>query len=935
MSFAFYLKTAFRNIFNGKKQSFLYILGIILSLSLLVSIRLWSSTAEDLAANDFLKDQDYELRVTSYRPDDIPYMVEWLSVQKPLVELTSEMFYNLACFNAENKPSNYVFLPEDQQTDPNDPLSLTGLMLFPKNSLDRIKSQFSVRGSFDIGLNECLVSEFEALELERIFGFPIEPGMQLNLSIARNGPELGQVLVHHLELKHFYNVTIKGIYRPIPQVSLLQKIFAGGFLRDSVIFLSENMNSDDIVQMKANGLDPIIMVKCNDEALKEDGIDNILIKLEDLVDRLKLTFQSSQSIILDTSIIELQQSYSIAQTAIVFVIPVVVVSFILTIFTENIVIEKRKEQITTLKDRGGQNWQIILIVLLELIILFLIGFLISIGVSFLLSGFIPTLASGSFSGEIFKLFILSSKFPYTLLLYTTLLMVLGSVIFAVIKMFIIFADKTMEAHNLSTIKRTQRIILAVVLTLLFLIISILLVIFAVRINNQIEGVYNFDINDIQNSMIVFLLITIILIVVSLLATVFLDNFLAGLKWLYKRLFLNNSFFVSNNLKKSKNKLTSLLLLLIIVSTFNVFSLNLFSTINRNTAEEAFYNNGADLRIHTTYMPSHYANNITQIEGIEEAMPILRADGKLIYNSVTVYGVDPIKYARIGRWSSAYPSLDEVINMMNTLNQTENGAIISDHVATRLNITLGSIITVTGLPNSTYIDTFSVAGIIHSAPGLGLAYGRNLELNQPNEEFLLINQYQLTRDYGVTDTGLFLASQEADYDTKLIISDLKDLSEVIDVNPELINSFFIGNYVSQYIPDVKKFLLIQIILMNAISFIILATNLEFIITQRDKNNAVLQVLGNSNKNLLRMLYSEILVIIFTSFIISLVFALPLSILSFSVNRPMFDNQNILPYIFSFDYLGISIFLFSLLVIALITIIPSVIRFSKKNVSVIIR
>ena len=63
MSAKFYFTTAMKNITNGKKQSLLYILGIFLSVSLLISLRLWSSTAEDLAARDFLTDQDFEMKI--------------------------------------------------------------------------------------------------------------------------------------------------------------------------------------------------------------------------------------------------------------------------------------------------------------------------------------------------------------------------------------------------------------------------------------------------------------------------------------------------------------------------------------------------------------------------------------------------------------------------------------------------------------------------------------------------------------------------------------------------------------------------------------------------------------------------------------------------------------------------------------------------------
>ena len=66
MAMNFYIDSAFKNIRNSKRQSIIYIIGIVIALSSIISLQLWSSTAEDLAANDFLAEQDYEIKITSY-----------------------------------------------------------------------------------------------------------------------------------------------------------------------------------------------------------------------------------------------------------------------------------------------------------------------------------------------------------------------------------------------------------------------------------------------------------------------------------------------------------------------------------------------------------------------------------------------------------------------------------------------------------------------------------------------------------------------------------------------------------------------------------------------------------------------------------------------------------------------------------------------------
>ncbi|MHA1586269.1 MAG: FtsX-like permease family protein, partial [Candidatus Heimdallarchaeota archaeon] len=926
----FYFKSAMRNIANGKKQSVLYILGIFLSVSLLISLRLWSSTAEDLAARDFLTDQDFELKISTYMPEDIPFILDWLD-NDPIVQKTYEMYYNLACFNAEEKEPDYIFDPQD---DPNDPISITALGLWPKDSLDRIETQFSVRGSFDLQLGEVLISEYEAKEIEGIVGYAIEPGMKINISIARRSPELGEVRLFHFELRHFYNVTVKGIYRPIPAISMLQKTFSASFLRDSVIFLRENIIDSDILQMRANGIEPAIMVKTKVDELKKNGIGEILNILEDLADRLKIAYQSSQYLILDTPTIELQQSYSLAQTAIVFMVPVIASSIILTLFTTNIVIEKRKGQLFTLKDRGGQNWQIIGLILLEFLILTLIGIVLSIAASFVIASLIPSIASGSFSGAVFREFIIKVKFPFTLTLYTIVSVLLISSLFVLVKLRMVLQNNVEEKQK-QTRERIQKLGVIITVGGLFVLTLIFLIYNTIQNHLDIVDAYNFDINQSQQSMMVFLAIILLIILLAIVATLISNNILGKLKWLYDRFFLNKSFFVTNSLRNSQSKLTTILIILIIISCFNVFTLNIYATIRANEQAEQYYQNGADLRIHTSYVESTYGTNISAIEGIGEIMPVLRTEGKLIYNRVTVYGIDPIVYSRIGRWDSVYTNQDIITDMLHNLNESDKGAIISDFVSERLNLTIGSTFTIAELPFGIAYESFEVKGIIHSAPGFGLAYGINIELNQPNQEFLLVNDRTLRENHSITDTNLFFAKLKPDADENKVVAELLNFENVISVNPEVVNEQFVGKYIRNYIPDVKTFLLIQIVLMNAVGLIIIGNNIEFILKQRDQSNAILNSIGNSTKSLIQIVFAEILVIEITSIIIAFIVGFPLSVFSVQFNRPIFTNHNILDYTFKMDVIGIPIFIVAILAISLLVTIPSIVRFSKQNISLMLR
>jgi len=929
MAYIFYIDSAIKNIRNSKRQSIIYTIGIIIALSSIISLQLWSSTAEDLAATNFLDEQDYEIKITAYLTDQIPEIAAWLE-RDPLVQSITELYYNLAFFNTENKPITYRFAPEYEQENMSDPVSVTALALFPKESLKRIKAQFDYEGEFDLNLNEVMISEFEAAELERIYGYPIVPGMKINISIAKNSPELGQVQLFNAELEHFTNITVRAIYRSIPTVSMLQKVFSASFLKDSVIFLRENINEEQMNRMDENGIDPILMAKCNIDELKKDGIDEIVPKLEDLIARLRINHPSAQAIVLTTPTAELEQNYNLAHTSIIFSVPIVVICIILSLFTTNIIIEMRKEQIETLKDRGAQKWQIIGVILLEFLILSLISIVLAIGLSYILAGLIPLVASGDITWLGFSLFIRSVKFPFTLVLYLSLGAILVTSIFASIKLLNIISNN-LEEKQRKIIDTAQQYALYAALIIGIVVDSILLLISSSNLRNDITGESNYTIEHTQDSMIIFIQILVLIMLIAVLASITFTTLLGKLKWLYQRFVTKNYFFVANTFKRSKNRLSSLLLILIILASVNIFSMNLYTTLLDNDETEAYYNNGADFRIHTTYVDKGFSDNISQIEGVRESMSILKVEGLISGESVTVYGIDALKYLRIGRWESSPNDYYSMKDMLNTLNNTDRGIIISTTHANTINITQNPHVTLRDLPNNSNLETFDIIGVIDSAPGFGLSYGSNLELLQSNEQFVIINENIVTQDYGVTDSSLFFAKMVPNHTISKVMDDIYELDNIIDVNPDVINSQYIGKYISEFIPNVTAFILIEIVLINIIGIIIISSNMEFLLSQRKRYNAVLYSIGNSNRNLAFMILSEILIIDTVAIFLALIIGIPFSLLCININSPIFTSHNIIPLLFSFDYVRIPIFFLLLLVFTIITAIPSLARFSQQNIA----
>ncbi|MHA1155859.1 MAG: FtsX-like permease family protein, partial [Candidatus Heimdallarchaeota archaeon] len=195
--------------------------------------------------------------------------------------------------------------------------------------------------------------------------------------------------------------------------------------------------------------------------------------------------------------------------------------------------------------------------------------------------------------------------------------------------------------------------------------------------------------------------------------------------------------------------------------------------------------------------------------------------------------------------------------------------------------------------------------------------------------------KMQNDYAVSDSNLFFAKQTEGTNFDEIVKELLELNDVLTVNPEVINEQFIGQYINLYIPKVNAFIISQIILINIIAIIIIISNLEFLLSQRKQNNAILNTIGNSTKNLLALILSELSIVNVVAIISGIIIGIPFALFSIAINRPIFTSHNILPYNFTFDYLGIPIFIIALFLISSLTILPAIHRFSKENIAIAIR
>ncbi|MCK5158275.1 MAG: ABC transporter permease, partial [Candidatus Heimdallarchaeota archaeon] len=892
-----------------------------------------------MAVRDFANDQDYELRVRSYIPQNLPTIQNWLNDQS-LVESTARLYHNLAFFNAEDKNPFYRFWPLDDQEDNDDPVTITTLLLFPNQSIDRISNQFNVEGEFDLGLNDVLISRQHAEQMKYYLNVTVEPGMTVNLTVCRQSVDFG-VFLFQYEPINFYNITVRGIYNSLSSVTMLQRTFSRDQVQDSIIFLKENMLEADIERMETNGLTPILVAKCKAEILASDGINEVNAKLEQLADFLVIAHPTSLPFILDIPYNNLLQVYSRANSLMVVLVPVLLLGVIQALLTTNIILDNRKIEIEIYQEKGGQKWQIIGSILIEFSILSFIAIALSMILSLIVASLIPAIASQELTLFSFADFFTNIEFSYIIAALSSIVALIIVSVFVILKINQILSTDISE-RDIVFREKTQKLITIIILSVLTGAAIVIFVVFAIIYGRKFGGVYTFSLDNTQKSSLLFITLSIAILLIAILVSIGLFELLGRLKVLYNRVLKKNSFFLVNYFRNSKYKLNTVLIVLLIMTSSLFFAITLISTMQKTDIEINYYNNGADLRIVTQDIHHTFEDNLTQIEGVNETMSVLRTSG--IYGSdtlLTIYGIDPDKYGKIGRWIDSSFYTEDVHENYNASNYEDwleilkangNGTLISDIlVEFSPSLTYGRIMQVNALPIDTTLgsDFYNITGVIHSAPGLGLSSGVNLELEQPNDFYLIVNEEKIYNDYGIETTNLFFASLDQGADSEQVIADLLELDEVIEVNPNLVSEGFTERYVNNYVPSLRVFLITQIVFTGIIGLLVIVSNIDYVMTQRKQETAILAALGNTNTNYIRMTVSEISILVLTTIIAGLIIALPMTLLTTAVIVPFLTDILIIPYSFSINYLVSGGIILALFLLAFIGAIPSLIRASRQK------
>lgn len=937
-SLLFTIKMIVKNLSNRKLSTAVITLGLVFAMTGLFTATIWTETSQKIIAEDYINSLDYELYVTTYLTGAMSDVYEFLNTD-PVVEQVDYAYETVALFNFEDKSPEYIWFPEDEQENMSNPLSLTHALLVPSRALERIKLNFEIEGNASLNPGEVMISYFEAKELEAIYHRTIKPGDNITVAVSRRIPntDIGEIRMKYFDIANttFANYTIAGIYQYVGKDTIIDLLYGGGVdaatIVDSILFPLEALTEEDISIIDSNGILPKLLVKTEPKALSADGIAAIPDKILALQERIKTRFYHAYTRALSEQIKTMVDEYKRMFGSNALLIPTLVIAMFLTVLATQMTIQRRGNEVTVLRSRGALSYQIAFIFFGESLIISVISWIVSFLLSLLILGFTLSLSVTKITGlNAFQRFLSNLMIsPYAIEINT--LLVIGTYLLITAVHVVSFVTKDIQESLILTERGKKAAVIAFFITL-FIFVTTSFLFQLLDYFRKFDGSLQYDLDLIEASAKTLIFYIFVCFFIILFLTEIIFKVLNRSKRIFISIFKNQGFLLYKNFTRRDKNLKGLLLFFLLLTTFSTFYLTVQKSVQNNIILENEYRIGADIRIQTTVPVdiSEFETKIAAIHGIKNVMGLYSVRASIGASTVEVFGVDPEKYEKIGRWGD-YSFAQQ--NYKEALTKLENdtwGIIISNHMAYRLGLDIGDKMFVTDFRGGPFYLKLNVTAIMYSAPGLGFAHGYDPKMARGTSEFVIVNEKLITDEVGVGTGSLFLAKVEKGVAISSLIETIQGISPYFIVNPEKINPRYVGFFLGNYLPSVRTIVLVGTIFLVIMAVVNSAITTDFIMEQRRNEYALLLAMGTNRAYVRKFILSETLVAVAISTLIGIPLGIILTAIALFFIKPLLIPAELVPIKLLVNVWH-ELLLIVLLIIALVTgAIPTLFKQIKHEI-----
>ncbi len=881
-------------------------LVLAIGIALPTTVFVWTNTGTTIVVSDYFANSPYQLSMTpstgqNYASSRMASAVTYLE-SNDFVENVHVVPSTIGILVGSSIPdwSTYSRLGYNYR----DHIKDMRVLFVTNEMIANWSSYIDVEGSAALSQHQVIVSEHFVEYTNEVHNITLKVGDTIDFDILRYGDRGDDPATpDQLGAVRYYNFMIAGIYRPSSQRSIVAKAFPSmsrknwdpmslyqdpvlGF-EDAIIVLQSDV-AGIINEIENRGFfDPVAFVRGSESTLLGAGASLIGENLEGLKEQLEEAFPGikvaglSEIWKLDAAV----STYLQSQVLTVIALPVLIMSLMLTVFTSETSVSRRKGEISALRAKGASFNQVFSTFMWESIILAVVGFIMAMILTVIMAPLIGS-STGLFQFDpvLYRKYLESLSFsPVSLIIAGFISMYLPASYILHVARRIDVSEVGQPTVNIADEETEESSFMRNLIGLTALLA------FLLALPLIISPVGPAAVGDL-------IIATLILFAASYLGSRAMRHVTARLSGGTSFLFGEKALYLRRSLHKRKSQFIPLLVILTLTLTTTTMMLIQSSSFEATLDNEIRYSIGADIRVECDNFPIDFAENILRQPGVYHVTPVIETWGVAGSNEFFVEGVNPLEYAEIADFSHESFVTGDAQSVLSALASTPNGIIISEYYSHLWNKTVGDTLTISVATASYYMSIdFEVVGMMRSAPGFGMAstvdmsgqsIGSLLGFQVVREGFVLVNLDLLYDQAHLTNARIFLADTVSYANMTETVADIEALGEVDVYAPATFDLATESYAIYLFVAGIDGLTLIAFLLCAAMGLSAIALFLGSAVMERKNEYAIFRALGGTKRQVISMVFGEfagtVIASISISVLLGFIFGYAMSVLTFGIS-----------------------------------------------------
>ncbi|MFX0090668.1 MAG: FtsX-like permease family protein [Candidatus Hodarchaeota archaeon] len=634
-------------------------------------------------------------------------------------------------------------------------------------------------------------------------------------------------------------------------------------------------------------------------------------------------------------------SYLNTRVVVLFMLlPVVILSAFLILFSTNSAYQARKEEVEILKSRGSGTRQIIGVLATEIFLVTISSTVLGIILGFLLT-YIIIQSSGFLN---FQGFSISSFTNFSLEALKSLSSWLSISFICAIIFFLIGLRQVFNFMREGSGREKQKSKLDTFVSERFLDIGALIIALLGLIYLIQSGIVIKILMD-PAFLGVFLFLTLLLWFgfAGYGARIF-GNLFSSLEGIFKRLFSNRVILALKNLERRQGELVSIVMILTITVSIGVFSAVYAQTVQTNSTMQIDYLTGSDFKVLTDRTSLGYVKTLNRDQGIEKSTAIATGVATIAQDRIIgIMGIDTLVYDEICHWDASSTSNveEDHTTILERLRVTPYGVIINELIARRLQLGVGDDLHLSAIQWDLQLSaTLEIVGIMHSAPGIGLLTSYEIKLGAFRESFgaVLVNQHLLWNPgFGGINTSTVFLAKASTQDVSEMLSTVERVQE-LPMTRRVYSPVLTEQTLTSFLDKtgVSGILTVDLGIATIVGVLGLTFFLSFIVDERRQEYAIMRAVGSQRRHILLLILFESSTFVVFSFFAGSFIGILFSWLFTTISLSSITlAEPIIPYFIDFPIPLLSLSTFIFFISMLLGILFPALKASKTEIVTVLK